>query len=297
MNHITQLEKANILIEALPYIREFHGKTMVIKYGGNAMINEELKRAVINDILLMQFVGMRPVLVHGGGPDINQMLKKLQIKSEFINGLRVTDAATMEVVEMVLVGKVNKQIVNHINQAGGSAVGLCGKDGNLLIAHKEHTYITNEEGSSVYCDLGQVGEIEAVNTKLINSLLDQGYIPVISPVAVGKEGESYNVNADLVAGEIAAALQAEKLMLLTDVEGILRDYEDKTSLISEITADEVETLKADGIIAGGMIPKLDCCVKALSGGVGTTHIIDGRDPHSILLELFTPEGAGTMITK
>ena len=297
MNTITPLEKAGILVEALPYIRKFRGKTIVIKYGGNAMINEDLKKAVINDVMLMQLVGMRPVLVHGGGPDINKLLKRLEIESEFINGLRVTNEATMEVAEMVLAGKVNKGIVSYINQAGGCAVGLCGKDANLLVAHQEKTYITDEEGNKKLCDLGYVGEIEEVNTGILNSLLDQGYLPVIAPSAVGKNGESYNVNADLVAGKIAAALKAEKLMLLTDVEGLYRNYEDKTSLISLLPTRLVDKLVADGVISGGMLPKINCCVEAVNQGVGSTHILDGRVPHSILLEIFTREGIGTMVTK
>lgn len=286
---ISPIDKAAILVEALPYIRKFHGKTVVIKYGGNAMINEELKDAVLKDVVLMQLVGMRPVVVHGGGPDINAMLDKMQIHSEFIGGQRVTDEAAMRVVEMVLTGKVNTDVVKYLNQNGGQAVGLSGADANLLVAHKKPT----PDG----VDLGFVGEVESVNTELLNSLLDQGYIPVISPVATGKDAESYNVNADLAAGAVAAALQAEKLVLLTDVEGLFRDYEDKTSLISRLTVDMVPQLKADGVIAGGMIPKIDCCVQAVESGVGSVHILDGRVLHCILLEIFTRKGVGTMVTK
>ncbi len=297
MKNITPLEKAGILIEALPYIRKFRGKKVVIKYGGNAMVNETLKQAVISDIMLMQLVGMHPVVVHGGGPDINNMLKRLDIQSEFVNGLRITDEATMEVVEMVLAGKVNKSIVSHFNQVGGLAVGLCGKDANLLVAHQEQTYTRDSNGNKVLCDLGHVGEIESVNVGIINSLLEQGYIPVIAPIAVGKNGESYNVNADLVAGKIAIALEAEKLVLLTDVEGLYMDYNDKTSLISSLPVRLVNKLIADGVIAGGMLPKINCCVDAVNQGVGSTHILDGRVEHSILLEVFTREGIGTMVTK
>lgn len=286
---ISPIDKAAILVEALPYIRKFHGKTVVIKYGGNAMINEELKDAVLKDVVLMQLVGMRPVVVHGGGPDINAMLDKMQIKSEFIGGQRVTDESAMRVVEMVLTGKVNTDVVKYLNQNGGQAVGLSGADANLLVAHKKPT----PDG----VDLGFVGEVESVNTELLNSLLDQDYIPVISPVATGKNGESYNVNADLAAGAVAAALKAEKLVLLTDVEGLFRNYEDKTSLISRLTVDMVQGLKDEGVIAGGMIPKIDCCVQAVESGVGSVHILDGRVLHCILLEVFTRKGVGTMVTK
>ena len=285
MNDFSAIDKASILVEALPYIRKFHGKTEVIKYGGNAMINEELKEAVLKDVVLMQLVGMRPVVVHGGGPDINSMLDKMQIQSEFIGGQRVTDPATMQVVEMVLNGKVNSSIVKYLNQNGGSAVGLSGADANLLVAHKKR----GED------DLGLVGEVESVNVNLLNSLLDQEYIPVISPVAIGRHGESYNVNADLAAGAVAAALKAEKLVLLTDVEGLFRDYKDKSSLISILPVRLVEGLKKDGVIAGGMLPKIDCCVHAVQNGVNTVHILDGRVLHCILLEIFTREGIGTMV--
>lgn len=285
MNDFSAIDKASILVEALPYIRKFHGKTVVIKYGGNAMINEELKEAVLKDVVLMQLVGMRPVVVHGGGPDINCMLDKMQLKSEFIGGQRVTDPDTMQVVEMVLTGKVNSSIVKYLNQNGGAAVGLSGADANLLVAHKK-------QGES---DLGLVGEVESVNVDLLNSLLDQEYIPVISPVAIGRRGESYNVNADLAAGAVAAALKAEKLVLLTDVEGLFRDYKDKSSLISVLPVRLVEGLKQDGVIAGGMLPKIDCCVHAVKNGVNTVHILDGRVLHCILLEIFTREGIGTMV--
>jgi acetylglutamate kinase len=292
------LEKANVLIEALPYIRKFHGKTIVIKYGGNAMINDELKKAVMNDVILMKLVGMNPVLVHGGGPEITQLLKRLDIKSSFVNGLRVTDAATMEVVEMVLVGKVNKEIVAQINQLGGKAVGLSGKDGEMILARKQYAIISDENGNEIEADIGSVGEVERINTGIIETIMNtNGYIPVIAPIGAGAAGETYNINADYVAGEIAAALGAEKLMLLTDVEGILSDVNDKSSIISVLKTSEVDGFINKGIIAGGMIPKVRCCVKALEAGVKRTHIIDGRVPHSILLEIFTDEGIGTMVEK
>ncbi|MEL7563357.1 MAG: acetylglutamate kinase [Dehalobacterium sp.] len=294
----TPLEKANVLIEALPYIKQFHGKTVVIKYGGNAMINEELKEAVMNDVILMKLVGMNPVVVHGGGPEINQFLKRLDIKSDFVNGLRVTDDATMEVVEMVLVGKVNKEIVAHINQLGGKAVGLCGKDGQMILARKQYALTADVNGQEIKTDIGSVGEVEKINTGIIETIMNtNGYIPVIAPIGVGVDGESYNINADFVAGEIAAALGAEKLVLLTDVEGIFADFNDKSSIISILRTNEIDGLIKRGVIAGGMIPKVKCCVKALEAGVKRTHIIDGRMPHSILLEVFTNEGIGTMVEK
>lgn len=294
----TPLERAHVLVEALPYIRKFHGKTVVIKYGGSAMLSEELKQAVMNDLILMKLVGMNPILVHGGGPEINHFLKRLDIKSEFVNGLRVTDETTMEVVEMVLVGKINKEIVAQINQLGGKAVGLCGKDGQLIIASKQYEQKIDQDGRETLVDIGSVGTVEKINTGIIESITGtNGYIPVIAPVGAGENGESYNINADSVAGEIAGALGAEKLILLTDVEGILYDLQDKSSIISKIKTSEIDQLMKDGIIAGGMIPKVKCCIKALESGVRGTHIIDGRLPHSILLELFTDKGIGTMVEK
>lgn len=295
MKDLTAIDKASILVEALPYIQKFHGKTVVIKYGGNAMLSEELKEAVLKDVVLMQLVGMRPVLVHGGGPDINSVMAQMDIKTEFIAGQRVTDENVMQVVEMVLTGKVNSSIVKYINQNGGAAVGLAGADANLLVAHKQRAKVAQPDGGQKIVDLGLVGEVESVNTNLLNSLLDQGYIPVISPVAVGRNGESFNVNADLVAGKVATALKAEKLMLLTDVEGLYRDYKDKTSLISVLPVRMVESLKAQGVIAGGMLPKIECCVQAVQQGVGSVHILDGRVLHCLLLEIFTKEGIGTMV--
>lgn len=288
------LEKTKILIEALPYIEKFSGKTVVIKYGGNAMINEELKKAVMQDVILMKYVGIQPVLVHGGGPEITSMLKRLDIKSEFIKGLRVTDQATMEIVEMVLVGKVNKEIVSNINSLGGKAVGLCGKDGGLIKAKKQ--LAKDDEGNETI-DIGLVGEVSEVSPHILQTVIKEGFIPVISPVGYDEQGNSYNINADYVAGEIAAALGADKLVLLTDVEGIFMDYADKSSLISELKISEIADLISREVISGGMIPKVECCINALDKGVGRTHIIDGRIPHSILLEVFTDQGIGTMVVR
>ena len=283
-------EKAQLLVEALPYVNRFRDKIIVIKYGGNAMINEELKEAVMQDILMMKSVGMHPILVHGGGPAINDMLKKLNVKSHFEQGLRVTDLETMEIVEMVLAGKVNKDIVGTLNQLGGKGIGLSGKDGNLIRARKKYL---EKDGEII--DIGYVGEVESVNKEMLDSLIYGGYIPVISSIGMGADGMSYNINADYVAGAIAKAMQADKFMLLTDVEGIFRDYHDKDSLISRMTLTEAEELKTAGIISGGMVPKVDCCLDALRGGVANAHIIDGRLKHSILLEVFFDEGIGTMI--
>ncbi|HHV77307.1 MAG TPA: acetylglutamate kinase [Syntrophothermus lipocalidus] len=284
---MTACEKAAILVEALPYIKEFYGKTVVIKYGGSAMTDCSLKKAVMEDIVLMKYVGMHPVVVHGGGPDITRMLERLGITTSFVNGLRVTDEATMEIVEMVLVGKINKEIVAGINDSGGLAVGLSGKDGRLIRAEP----IPGKEM------LGMVGQVREINTELIETLTERGYIPVISPVGIGDRGESYNINADHVAGAIASALKADKLVLLTDVPGILADKSDPASRISRLRVSEVDAYIDCGIIQGGMIPKVECCVEALRGGVGRTHIIDGRVPHAILLEVFTDEGIGSMVVK
>ena len=279
-------EQAEILVQALPYIRQYHGKTVVIKYGGNAMTDEALKESVTKDIVLLHYVGMRPVVVHGGGPEINGLMDRVGKKPDFVNGLRVTDAETMELVEMVLAGKTNKSIVSLINQQGGRAVGLSGKDANLLVAEK-----TKPGG----VDIGQVGAVVEVNTGIIETLISQGYIPVIASVAVGSEGESYNVNADHVAGELAAALGAVKLIALTDVQGVYRDFEDKSSLISVLPANEASALIESGRAAKGMIPKLEACITAIRGGVDETHIIDGTMPHALLMEVLTDSGIGTMI--
>ena len=291
------VEKANILIEALPYIRRFYGKTVVIKYGGHAMVNEDLKQAVINDVILMKLIGINPVIVHGGGPEITEMLQRLNIPSQFVAGCRVTDPATMEIVEMVLVGKINKQIVALINRHGGKAVGLSGKDANLIEATRKMGKAVDSEGNQSLQDIGFVGDVKKINPEIIQTVISQGYIPVVAPVGVGEEGESYNINADYVAGEVAAALDADKLILLTDVEGIFADYDDKGTLISELKLAEVDPKIASGVISGGMIPKVECCVQALGRGVATTHILDGRISHSILLEIFTDKGIGTMVVK
>jgi len=283
-------DRAEVLVNALPYIQEFRGKTIVVKYGGNAMINAELKAAVIKDVILMAYVGIRVVLVHGGGPEIDAMLKKTGKESRFINGLRYTDEETMEVVQMVLCGKLNKDICSLIQQAGGRAIGLCGIDGAMLKASR----LKPASGE----DLGLVGEIEVVDTRLLNAVLDTGVIPVVSSVAYGigaDEGNPLNVNADIAAAKVAGALGAEKLLLMTDVQGILRDVNDPASLIKEVFRPELETLKKEGIVSKGMIPKVDCCILALDGGVKKAHIIDGRLPHALLIELFTDEGIGTMI--
>ncbi|NLW07721.1 MAG: acetylglutamate kinase [Clostridia bacterium] len=292
---LSPLEKTGILIEALPYIRQFYGRTVVIKYGGHAMVNCELKEAVMQDVVLMHLVGMRPVIVHGGGPEIDRMLKRLGKETDqFVQGLRVTDAETMEIVEMVLAGKVNKEIVATIHRFGGQAIGLCGKDGHLIEAVKQVVRV-EENGESREFDLGFVGQVEKINPGIIETLLAEGYIPVVAPIGVGKDGESYNINADLVAGELALALKADKLVLLTDVEGILSERGNPDSLISALEVSRVPELIQQGVISGGMIPKVNCCMQALAGGVKKTHIIDGRIPHSILLEIFTDKGIGTMV--
>jgi acetylglutamate kinase len=277
--------RVRVLSEALPYIQQFAGRSIVIKYGGAAMKDSNLKDKVIRDVVFLACVGLRPVVVHGGGPEINSWLTKLGIEPQFKNGLRVTDAATMDVVEMVLVGRVNKEIVALINQAGGAAVGLCGTDGNLIKARPQ-----SKDG-----DVGFVGEVASVDIKLLESLMHSGYIPVVSSVAADETGQAYNINADTVAGEIAAALGAEKLMLLTDTAGILRDYKDTSTLIPKLDIQEARSLITDGVVAGGMIPKVNCCVRSLAQGVRAAHIIDGRVPHALLLETFTDEGIGSMI--
>jgi len=279
------MEKAEVLVEALPYIKDFYGKRVVIKYGGAAMIDCDLKKKVMQDIVLMKYVGMLPIVVHGGGPEITGMLSRLGIKTEFVDGLRVTDRDTMEIVEMVLGGKVNKEIVSGINASGGKAIGISGKDGELIKAR----YI-DPTGR-----LGFVGEVEQINPQIIETVIENGYIPVIAPIGIDDEQQSYNINADLVAASIAVAMDADKLVLLTDVPGLLKDTQDSSSLISVLRVSEVPEYVNEGIIAGGMIPKVQCCVEAVTGGVSRTHIIDGRVPHSILLEIFTKEGIGTMV--
>jgi len=287
------IEKASVLVESLPYIKKFYGKTIVIKYGGHAMVDEELKSSFAKDIVLLKYIGMSPVIVHGGGPQIGEMLKKLNIQSTFVSGMRVTDKETMNIVEMVLAGKVNKDIVNLINKNGGKGIGLSGKDGELIKAKK---LIINDENEFVktpeIIDLGHVGEVGSVNTKVIDTIKDE-FIPIIAPVGIGDDFEPYNINADLVAGAVASALKAEKLILLTDVRGILdRDK----NLLSSLDKEKIRLMKKDGTIQGGMIPKVDCALSALENGVKKAHIIDGRIKHSVLLEIFTDTGIGTQIT-
>jgi acetylglutamate kinase len=289
------IAKAEVLIEALPYIRTFANKTFVIKYGGQAMVSEELKKSVMMDIILLKFIGINPIVVHGGGAEVTRMMERLGKQAVFANGLRVTDEETMEVVEMVLVGKVNKEIVSLINRFGGKAVGLSGKDSDLLVARKRPPERINGSGEVV--DLGLVGDIIKVNPEVIFTLSNQGYIPVISSVGVGMEGESLNINADHVAGELAAALSAEKLILLTDVEGIFADPEDKSSLISSLPKVKALEMINKGGINKGMIPKVEASLLALEHEVHRTHIIDGRLSHSLLLEIFTDHGIGTMVTR
>jgi len=290
---ISDTERAKILIEALPYIQRFNGATMVIKYGGHAMVDEELKRGFALDIVLMKYVGINPIVVHGGGPQIGELLKKLSIESRFVEGMRVTDEKTMDVVEMVLVGKVNKEIVSLINRSGGRAVGLSGKDGNLLTASKLK-YLRNRGADQPpeIIDIGLAGEITAVDTKILSNLLAGDFIPVIAPVAGGEKGETFNINADIVAGHVAGALGARKLVLLTDTAGVLGA---DGGLITTLKADESKALLSEGIIKGGMIPKVNCCLDALKGGVKKAHIVDGRMEHAILLEVFTKMGIGTEI--
>lgn len=282
------IEKAKILIEALPYIRAFNGITVVIKYGGSAMLDPEINESIIQDIVLLKLVGLKPVVVHGGGPEINAMLSKVDIKSEFINGLRVTTKETMEIVEMVLAGKINKRVVNRIAGQGGLAVGLTGKDGNILEVKK-----LIKDG----VDLGYVGEIEKVNTELIQTLINNDFIPVIAPIGSDKEGNTYNINADYAAVAIAGALKAQKLVFLTDVEGVLKDKDDPASLISYLSDEEARKYIEDGTISGGMIPKVECCMQAIENGVSMVHILDGRLNHALILEIYTEKGIGTMMYK
>lgn len=290
MQHL--IDKANTLMEALPYIRRFSGKTIVIKYGGHAMADEALKESFALDVIMLKSLGINPVVVHGGGPQINETLKRYGIVSEFVKGMRVTDAATMQVVEMVLTGQVNKEVVGYLNQHGGRAVGLSGKDGNLLLCRKLLQEIRQDDGTVEPVDIGFVGDVVKVNQELIQTLEHGKFIPVIAPVGVGEQGESYNVNADLVAGRVAGALRAEKLILLTDVAGV----KDKAGdLLSSIRLDTVPGLIDDGVITGGMIPKVTCCVDAIQEGVRKASIIDGRVLHAVLLEIFTDVGVGTEI--
>ena len=289
-------QQVHTLMEALPYLSNFKDKTIVIKYGGNAMLNDELKNKVLQDILFLQYAGMRPVVVHGGGPEITAMLKRVGKQSTFINGLRVTDEETVDLAEMVLVGKINTELVSILNRQGGKAIGLNGKDANLIVA-KKHLSEVYDNGEVKLVDIGYVGDVASVNVELINSLLDLGYIPVIAPTGVGANGETYNINADSVAGEIAGALKAEKLLLLTDVRGIYVDYRDEDTFVSTLTFEKAQELMIKGCIDGGMIPKVKACITALSGGAGKTHIVDGRQPHTVLMEIFTDAGIGTEVVK
>ncbi len=290
------IAKAEVLIEAIPYIRKYFGKTFVIKYGGNAMINEDLKHAVMQDVVLLKFLGVNPVLIHGGGPEITQMLNRVGKKSQFIQGLRVTDSETMEIVQMVLVGKLNKEIVAKLNLLGGKAVGLSGQDANLLVAKKTNPTMPADYQGEIP-DIGFVGEVNKINTGVLDELIASNYIPVISSIGVGEDGVSYNINADTAAGELAAALKAEKLVMLTDIEGIFEDYQDKSSLISALKVEKAYQMINQGKIEGGMIPKVQACITALNAGVNRTHIIDGRTLHSMLLEILTDRGIGTMVVE
>ena len=284
--NISNAERARVLVHALPYIQEYADKIVVVKYGGNAMTSDKLKDSVMRDIVLLWLIGVKVVLIHGGGPEINEMLKRVGIESKFINGLRYTDQATVDIVKMVLAGKVNKELVSLLALHKGKALGLCGIDGQMLMAHKM-------DGEY---DLGFVGEIDKVNTKPITDALDNGYVPVIATVACDENGQTYNINADTAASRIAAELKAENLVLMTDIRGLLRDKDDPSTLIPKVQVSEVPFMKRQGIISGGMIPKIDCCVEAVRRGVHKTCIIDGRVPHSILIELLSNEGIGTQFT-
>ena len=286
METVSNALKAQILNQALPYIQKYHDKIVVVKYGGNAMTSEELKNAVMSDLVLLNLVGIKVVLVHGGGPEISEMLKKVGIESKFIGGLRYTDADTAEIVRMVLAGKVNKSLVAHLERSGGSAIGLCGSDGGMIQVKKLESEI----------DLGYVGEITGVNIKPITDALENGFIPVVATVATDEDGQVYNINADTAAAQIAAALHAENLILMTDIKGLLRDKDDESTLIPQVNVSEVPILIRQGIISGGMIPKIECCVEAVRRGVTKTCIIDGRIPHSILIEILSNEGVGTLFT-
>lgn len=286
---------ADILIEALPYIRRFYGETIVIKYGGHAMVEESLKEDFARDITLMKFVGLNPVVVHGGGPQVGSVLERMGLKSQFVDGMRVTDEPTMDVVEMVLVGKVNKEIVAQISQQGGKAVGLSGKDGRLIVSRKLHMVRPQaEDKPPEIIDMGMVGEVVSVNAEVIQTLETGGFIPVIAPVGVGESGETYNINADWVASKVAVALDAIKLILLTDVEGVMAK---NGSLVSSIKVGAVREMLDDGTISGGMVPKIQCSLQAIQNGVKRVHIIDGRKAHAVLLELFTDKGIGTEVTE
>ena len=289
------MKDIDVLIEALPYIKKFHNKIILIKYGGHAMIDDEAMSSTARDTVLLKYVGMMPIIVHGGGPEISRSMDKLGKEPEFIQGLRVTDEETMEIIEMVLVGKISTEIVSQLFKHGGNAISLSGKDSSLIFAHKKGA--SKIEGIDEEVDLGLVGEIDCVNTDLVDMFVENNYIPVISPVGIADDGTSLNLNADTAAGEVASAVNAEKLIILTDVPGVLRDPKDPSSLIPEIRISEVPGLIEEGIISGGMIPKIETCVEAIENGVKSCHIIDGRRDHSLLLEIFTTDGIGTMIYK
>ncbi|HHU76409.1 MAG TPA: acetylglutamate kinase [Firmicutes bacterium] len=291
----TLIAKADVLIEALPYIRTFAGKTFVIKYGGQAMVSDDLKNSVAQDIVLLKFIGINPIIVHGGGKEITEITERFGKKTEFVAGLRVTDQETMELAEMVLVGKVNTELVKLLNRHGGKGVGLNGKDSNLLVARRMPPARIIKDGEESFVDLGYVGDLVRVNPEVIQNLSRNDYIPVISSIGVSREGEGLNINADHVAGELAAALRAEKLILLTDVEGISTRQGDSSGLISSLHRQKAREMIATGEISAGMIPKVEACIKALNNNVRRTHIIDGRLSHSLLLEIFTDEGIGTMV--
>ena len=291
------MRDVNILVEALPYIKKFHGKKIMIKYGGHAMIDDDAMASTARDTVLLKYVGMEPLVVHGGGPEISRSMDKLGKEPQFIKGLRVTDEETMDIIKMVLVGKISTNIVSQICYHDGKGIGVSGKDSQLIYAHKKpaHTITDEKTGNEEIVDLGLVGEIDCINTELLDMFIRNGYIPVISPVGIAENGESLNLNADTAAGEIASAVDAEKLIILTDVPGVLRDPDDPDSLIQKITIDQVPELIEEGIITGGMIPKIETCVEAIKNGVKSCHIIDGRKKHSLLLEIFTTDGIGTMI--
>ncbi|MBR2666095.1 acetylglutamate kinase [Methanobrevibacter sp.] len=285
------MKDIDVLIEALPYIKKFHDKKILIKYGGHAMVDDEAKSSTARDTVLLKYVGMKPLIVHGGGPEISRSMDKLGKEPKFIKGLRVTDEETMEIIEMVLVGKISTEIVSELIKHDGEAISLSGKDSSLIFAHKKGASKIDEE----IVDLGLVGEVDCINTDLLEMFIDNDYIPVISPVGIDEDGNSLNLNADTAAGEVASAIDAEKLIILTDVPGVLRDPNDPDSLIQKIRISEVPKLIEDGVISGGMIPKIETCVKAIENGVKSCHIIDGRKKHSLLLEIFTTDGIGTMI--
>ena len=295
---VSNLQKAKILVNALPYIKKYYGQTIVIKYGGSAMVDKTARKQFIKDVVLMKYIGINPVIVHGGGPEINEMLKKVGKESKFIAGNRVTDEETVEIVEMVLSGKVNKGIVADINKYGGKAIGISGKDDNMILVRQKYIEEKSEDSEEIKkIDIGFVGEIENINTEIIKVLEKSDYIPVISSIGTDKNGQTYNINADYVAGEIAGKLNADRMIFLTDVDGILLDYHDKQTLIDEIDVYHVNKLIEKGVISGGMLPKVNTCLKAIKKGVENVIILNGKLEHSLLLELFTEEGAGTLIKK